>query len=122
MLAAGRSESVLRDLRDLDVVDPVLRDELLEMRRADQQERTGEGLPVGAKLSPIRVYARTDSLKEIIAEVGWPTVDLVGPSATSAAMPVHPDRPRRWWTRRVSTNCGRRWVWLRWTSITRSWR
>lgn len=64
---------------------PELREELLEMMAADQLERTGEGLPPGTKLPPIRDHSRTVRLQEIIAEVGWPTFDLVGEDGATAA-------------------------------------
>lgn len=55
------------------------------MQRQDQQERTGAGLPPGAKLPPMQDYTRTERLKEIIDEHGWPTHALVGEDAASAA-------------------------------------
>lgn len=70
---------------DVDVADPQLRDELLLMQAQDQMERTGAGLPPGVRLPPIRDYDRAERLKEIIAASGWPTDDLVGPLAASAA-------------------------------------
>lgn len=70
---------------DVDVGDPRLRDELLLMQVEDQMERTGVGLPPGTRLPPIRDYARAERLKEIIAEHSWPTIDLVGPMAATAA-------------------------------------
>jgi hypothetical protein len=59
------------------VAAPALRDELLEMARQDQAERTGGG---GIDDDP-----RIARLKEIIAEHGWPTYDLVGRKAADAA-------------------------------------
>ncbi len=55
------------------------------MMRADQVERTGDGLPPGTKLPPIQDGARATRLKEIIAEYGWPTHDLVGRDGGTAA-------------------------------------
>jgi hypothetical protein len=67
------------------VTHPELRVELLEMRIADQQERTGEGLPPGTKLGPPQDFLRAERLKEIIAEHGWPTIAMVGADGASAA-------------------------------------
>jgi hypothetical protein len=64
---------------------PALRDELLAMRRADQQERTGEGLPPGTKLPPTQDYTRSVRLRQIVAEHGWPTHRLVGEDGAEAA-------------------------------------
>jgi hypothetical protein len=65
--------------------DPGLRDELLAMQRADQQERTGAGLPDGALLPPSQDYFRTQRLKKVIAASGWPTIAAVGTDGASAA-------------------------------------
>ncbi len=62
-----------------EVAEPELRDELLEMMEADQAERTGDTPAVSND------QARTDRLREIIDEHGWPTCDLVGEEANSAA-------------------------------------
>lgn len=63
-----------------------LAQELVQMGAEDQAERTGNPeLPPGTKLGPPKDYARTARLKEIIDEHGWPTVDLVGEDAASAA-------------------------------------
>lgn len=70
---------------DRDVEDPELRDELLYLQAQDQLERTGEGLPEGAPLPAIQDYSRTERLKEIIAESGWPTRTQVGPTAATSA-------------------------------------
>jgi hypothetical protein len=59
------------------VAEPALRDELLEMAAEDQAERTGQGT--------IEDEPRVARLKEIIAEHGWPTYDLVGRKAADAA-------------------------------------
>jgi hypothetical protein len=59
------------------VAEPALRKELLEMAAQDQAERTGQG---GIEDEP-----RVARLKEIIAEHGWPTHDLVGRRAADAA-------------------------------------
>ena len=58
-------------------LDPELRDELVAMMEQDQRERTGQGT--------IDDTERTDRLKEIIAEHGWPTYDLVGKKGEEAA-------------------------------------
>jgi hypothetical protein len=65
--------------------DAELRAELLEMMRQDQIERTGEGLPAGTPLPPMRDYTRAERLKEIIEAHGWPTHDLVGVEGGTAA-------------------------------------
>lgn len=62
-----------------------VREELLAMRQADQRERTGEGLPPGTKLPPMRDYSRSVRLREIIARYGWPASDLVGRDGAEAA-------------------------------------
>lgn len=58
--------------------DPQLHDELVQMREDDQASRTG-GEIVGSD------QERTNRLKEIIAEHGWPGVDLVGEEGEDAA-------------------------------------
>ena len=68
--------------------DAVLHAELIAMFEADQQERTGEGLPPGTKLPPSRDSTRAQRLKEIIAEHGWPTWELVGVDGGTAAWVV----------------------------------
>ncbi|HEV7760135.1 MAG TPA: DUF6624 domain-containing protein [Acidimicrobiales bacterium] len=60
------------------VEEPELRDELLELMDADQAERNGE---IGGNNDT----DRTDRLREIIDEHGWPTFDLVGKEGTTAA-------------------------------------
>ncbi|MGH9213783.1 MAG: DUF6624 domain-containing protein [Acidimicrobiales bacterium] len=60
------------------VAEPDLRDELVAMQEADQAERTGEVVEYNDD-------ARTDRLREIIDEHGWPTHDLVGEDGASAA-------------------------------------
>jgi len=62
-----------------DVAEPALRDELLEMMEADQAERSGATTEVDND------QARTDRLREIVDEHGWPTCDVVGEDANSAA-------------------------------------
>jgi hypothetical protein len=81
-----------------EVAQPALRDELLEMMRADQVERTGEGLPPGTRLPPPQDFNRSVRLREIIAEHGWPTYDLVGREAGTAAWLVaqHADFDVAW--------------------------
>jgi hypothetical protein len=61
-----------------DVEEPELRDELLELMDADQAERNGE---IGGN----KDTDRTDRLREIVDEHGWPTFDLVGKEGTTAA-------------------------------------
>ena len=58
--------------------DQELHDELLAMMDADQEARTGGGSLDGD-------IERTERLKEIIAEHGWPTYDLVGEDGEEAA-------------------------------------
>lgn len=58
-----------------------LRDELLGMLERDQSERTGGPAGEGD-------HARTERLNEILAEHGWPTWDLVGKKAETAAWAV----------------------------------
>jgi hypothetical protein len=64
-----------------DEYDAALHDELIAMFDRDQSGRTGgpddEGDP-----------ARTDRLKEIVAEVGWPGFDLVGEDGEDAAWTI----------------------------------
>ena len=62
-----------------------LREELLEMMRQDQLERTGEGLPAGTPLPPIRDQTRAVRLAEIVDDYGWPTIDMVGDEGATAA-------------------------------------
>lgn len=57
---------------------PALRDELLDLRDADQAERTGQ-------VAGNSDAARTDRLREIIEEHGWPTRTMVGADGASAA-------------------------------------
>jgi hypothetical protein len=58
--------------------EPELRQELLAMQDADQAERTGE-------VNANNDAERTDRLKEIIEEYGWPTRGMVGEDGASAA-------------------------------------
>jgi hypothetical protein len=58
--------------------DAQLRRELLDMMEADQAERTGESTANNDEL-------RTDRLREIIDEHGWPTFDLVDRDGATAA-------------------------------------
>ena len=60
------------------VADPHLRDELLAMMAEDQEARTG-GSATGSD------EARTERLRAIIEEDGWPTFDLVGVDGSTAA-------------------------------------
>lgn len=60
------------------VAEPELRRELLDMQAADQEERSR---PEGT----FHDQERTDRLREIIDEHGWPTPDLVGEDGASAA-------------------------------------
>jgi len=57
--------------------DQELHDELVAMMAADQGERTGGGT--------LDDTGRTERLKEIIGEHGWPTWDLVGEDGEEAA-------------------------------------
>lgn len=59
-----------------------VRDELLQMFEEDQEERSHFG---EADAEPWHDEERTARLVEIIDEYGWPTPDLVGDGATSAA-------------------------------------
>lgn len=74
---------------------PDLREELLRMRAEDQRARG-----VGGVMDPQamgRVYAaNTARLKEIVAQVGWPTISLVGGDAAGAAwlLAQHADQDR----------------------------
>jgi hypothetical protein len=58
-------------------IDEELRAELLDMAEQDQAERTGGGT--------LDDEPRTERLKEIVAEHGWPTYDLVGRDGEDAA-------------------------------------
>ncbi len=60
------------------IENPELRRKLLDMRDADQAQRMGEG----AEGSD---HTRTQRLKQIIDEYGWPTIDMVGRDGASAA-------------------------------------
>lgn len=62
------------------VSHPELRGELLEMRNADQAERRGE-----EPWLTENDRARTERLKEIIDEYGWPTPEMVGKDGATAA-------------------------------------
>jgi hypothetical protein len=61
--------------------DQALHDELMAMFRRDQAGRTGGVDNEGDT-------ARTEALKEIIAEHGWPTTDLVGKDGADAAWAI----------------------------------
>jgi hypothetical protein len=67
------------------VQQPALREHLMVLFRADQAERTGEGLPEGTKLPPAQDYERLIQLKWIIGQYGWPTFDMVGRDGATAA-------------------------------------
>lgn len=58
--------------------DQALHDELVAMLERDQLDRTGGS-------SGESDQARTERLREIIAEHGWPTIDLVGEDGEDAA-------------------------------------
>jgi hypothetical protein len=58
-----------------------LHDELLGMLKRDQRERTGGPIDEGDE-------ARTERLKDIIEEYGWPTIDLVGSKGEDAAWAI----------------------------------
>jgi hypothetical protein len=70
---AGSGESPSAEV----TLDPELRDELVAMMEQDQEERTGTGT--------IEDQPRTDRLKEIIEEHGWPGFDLVGVEGEEAS-------------------------------------
>lgn len=61
------------------VCDPALRAELLEMMAQDQYENSPD------YTGPWHGPERTDRLREIIAESGWPTFRLVGTDGATAA-------------------------------------
>jgi hypothetical protein len=61
--------------------NPKLQDELLGMLKRDQRERTGGAIGEGDE-------ARTERLKEIIDQYGWPTIDLVGSKGEDAAWAI----------------------------------
>jgi hypothetical protein len=63
------------------VTEPELRAELVELLDADQAERTGE-------VTANNDRARTERLKEIIDEYGWPTVAQVGAEGATAAWAI----------------------------------
>lgn len=60
--------------------DQALHDELIAMLDEDQQERLGDGA--------LDDQDRTDRLKEIVAEHGWPTISLVGEDGEDAAWAI----------------------------------
>jgi hypothetical protein len=61
--------------------DQALHDELVAMLERDQSERTGAPISEGDQ-------ARTDRLKEIIEQHGWPTIGLVGDDGEDAAWAI----------------------------------
>ena len=61
-----------------DPTEPELRDELLAMFEADQADLTGGDGPGDSA-------SRTDRLREIIEEYGWPTRQMVGVDGATAA-------------------------------------
>lgn len=62
--------------------NPALRDELLAMLAADQAERLDEAAAIDGDRS------RTQRLRQIIAEHGWPTRTLVGDDGATAAWAI----------------------------------
>jgi hypothetical protein len=66
------------DADGAEVAEPELRTELLVMKDADQAERLGEVAANGDS-------DRTERLREILDEHGWPTHDLVGEDGSTAA-------------------------------------
>ncbi len=70
-----------------DPTEPELRNELLAMLAADQEERAPSEDP-DAEIPPSGDAARTARLKEIIDEHGWPTWDLVGVDGATAAWAI----------------------------------
>jgi hypothetical protein len=74
----GGAEAADRADPRADQDQAALRRELLAMMEADQAERTGESTADGDE-------SRTDRLREIIDEHGWPTIDMVGREGATAA-------------------------------------
>jgi hypothetical protein len=74
----GGAEAADRADPRADQDQAVLRRELLAMMEADQAERTGESTADGDE-------SRTDRLRAIIDEHGWPTIDMVGRDGATAA-------------------------------------
>lgn len=64
---------------DTAAANPVLRDELLAMLAADQADRAEEEPDIGGE------RARTERLRQIVAEHDWPTRTLVGGDGATAA-------------------------------------
>lgn len=83
---AAQAAQVAQAAQAAEVVSPShpgLRDELLELRRADQEARTSDTV---AASEIAKVDTRnTLRLKEIIAEYGWPTNSMVGEDGAFAA-------------------------------------
>ena len=63
---------------------PDLRRELLEMKKKDQDART-EALPGGSRYIYLIQKQNLTRLKEIVAQVGWPTTSMVGTDGSEAA-------------------------------------
>ena len=57
-----------------------LHDELLALLGADQEERLGDG--------PLNDQERTERLKVLVTEHGWPTISLVGEDGEDAAWAI----------------------------------
>jgi hypothetical protein len=81
--------------RNGDGTDASLRDSLLGLYTVDQQARTdlmkkAQLTGAGPDLTQLRpVDAKlTEELKEIVAQHGWPTIQLVGFDASNAAMTI----------------------------------
>ncbi|MCP4966038.1 MAG: ChaN family lipoprotein [bacterium] len=80
-IPASAEASTVKSEADAAGLDDVS-DELVEMARVDQQERSHFGDP---DAEPWNDEERTARLVEIVDEYGWPTPDLVGDEASSAA-------------------------------------
>lgn len=87
-----------------EAANPALRDELLALVEADQAERfeaieaagSLEGVPDSVRDALARRdSARTDRLREIVAEHGWPRAALVGTDGVAAAFLVLQHSPDR---------------------------
>lgn len=76
----GAETGEAREAAVTGLAEPDLHQELLEMRDADQAERTGQA--VGGVETD---RERAERLREIIAQHGWPTPDMVGEDGSSAA-------------------------------------
>ena len=80
--AAACGGSDARDKPPVQEFDQALHDELMGMFDRDQAARTG------GEASDESDQDRTDRLKQIIAEHGWPTIGLVGKDGEDAAWTI----------------------------------